>query len=100
MLPSQSGKPIIDSFTVTPASGEVVFTEFTFTCQAHDPDGSIATYVWDFDDKDDFEDDDTTTTGTYAWTYLEAGTYTARVQVIDNANNKSDAKSVQVIVTE
>ena len=103
-IPSQGGKPIIDSFTVSPTSGEAVFTEFTLICQAHDPDGFVELYVWDFDDKDEFEYDDITTnliciTGC---TYLEAGTYTARVQVYDNADpsNASDIKSVQVKVTE
>jgi hypothetical protein len=98
-IPSQGGKPIIDSFTVNPTSGQVLFTDFTFICQAHDPDGFIGLYVWDFDDKDAFEYDVITDFGMYQWAYLEPGTYTARVQVYDNANNASDIKSVQVTVT-
>lgn len=99
-IPSQGGKPIIDSFTVDPPSGSAVFTDFKLICQAHDPDGFVELYVWDCDDKDEFEYDDITTFGMYGCTYFEAGTYTARVQVYDNANNKSDIKSVQVKVTE
>jgi len=72
---------VIDSFTVDPVSGEAPLT-VTFTCQAYDPDGSIASYQWDFDG--DGNTDQSGSTGTVTHTYNEAGSYQATCTVIDN----------------
>jgi PKD repeat protein len=66
------------SFTVTPSSGKAPLP-VTFNGSAStDPDGSIATYLWDFGDS-------TTGSGaTTQHTYTSVGTFMARLTVTDN----------------
>ena len=87
--------PVIDSFTANPTSGEAPLA-VTFTCQAHDPDGSIVSYHWDFDG--DGNTDQTTTMGQASYTYNAAGTYPARVTVEDDqgASTTSGVKTISV----
>jgi PKD repeat protein len=91
--------PVIDSFTADPTS-EVAPLTVTFTCTAHDPDGTIARYKWDFDG--DGNVDQTTTTGTTIYTYDNAGIYQARVTVVDNngATAISDHLTISVQLSE
>ena len=88
--------PFIDSFTADPPNVNVGDT-VTFTCQAHDPDpdGSIASYQWDFDG--DGTVDQTTTDGSVSHTYNNAGTYRAEVTVTDDQGAVT-SKSVTVTV--
>ena len=85
----------IDSFTANPLSGAAPL-KVTFACQAHDPDGNITSYKWDFDG--DGTPDQETSTGTVTYTYDKAGVYIATVTVLDNkgAVQKSDSLTITV----
>ncbi len=99
---ANQGVPVIDSLTVFPDSGyagddEFTATNFIFTCIAHDPDGSVVKYVWDFDGDGEIDLEESTGAvwGVY---YFESGNYIVQVQVYDNDGNVSDIASVQVTV--
>ncbi len=80
----------VASFTYSPST--VFATEpVAFTSTSFDPDGSIATYAWDF--TNDGITDATTPTASY--TYAVAGTYTARLTVTDNLG--ASASTTQTI---
>ncbi len=102
---SNSGAPVIDSFTISPTSGQIYETFFTFTCEAHDPDGSIVAYWWDFDGSSGgsveqfWEWDATTLSSTFSATAYIAGTFTAYVSVWDDQDNYTIA-SASFEVTE
>ncbi|WP_271176070.1 PKD domain-containing protein [Leifsonia poae] len=57
-----------------------------------DPDGTIASYAWDFGDGD------TATTPTASHTYAQGGSYTVKLTVTDNAG-ATNTKTVAVTVT-
>ncbi len=88
--------PIIDSFTADPTSGDAPL-EVTFTCIAHDPDGSIAQYKWDFDG--DGSVDQTTTDAKVIHTYNNAGTYNAKVTVVDDDGTQTTSNPITITVT-
>ncbi len=102
---SGSGGP---SLTVSPASGQALVTEFTFTAQAGDLAGSVVEYWWDFDGDGyslgwaygvglDLPPAETNTaTGIKYWF---PGTYTAYVIMWDDYDNFEIA-STTVQVTE
>ncbi|MCD6493506.1 MAG: PKD domain-containing protein [Archaeoglobaceae archaeon] len=89
--------PIIDSFTANPSVG-LAPLNVTFTCNAHDEDGSIVGYEWDFDG--DGHIDNTTTTNTVTHKYTTPGVYNARVTVVDNDGNKVTSKDIKIYVGE
>jgi hypothetical protein len=100
-IPSQDGRPIIDSFTVSPTSGNID-TEFTLTCQAKDTDdGFVLFYYWDWDG-DLSEAEDWGGWGIYKLygVQLGVGSHKVSVMVEDDDGKQSDIKSVQVKVTE
>jgi PKD repeat protein len=74
------------------SSGTSADTPVTFTAQASDPDGTIASYLWDFGDG---------STGTGATTshlYGTGGTFSVTLTVTDNGG-KTVQVSHQVTVT-
>ena len=88
--PSDPATPEAE-FSVSTNSGNTPLT-VTFDASAStDSDGSIATYAWDFGDGETGEA--TTTTHTY----VETGTYTAKLTVTDN-DGLSDSNSQDIIV--
>ena len=87
--------PIIDSFTANPSVGLAPLS-VTFTCNAHDEDGSIVRYEWDFDGDNNI--DETTTVNTVTHEYTTSGIYNARVTVVDNYGNKATIKDVKIYV--
>ncbi|NIA30301.1 MAG: T9SS type A sorting domain-containing protein [Actinobacteria bacterium] len=87
--------PIIDSFTATPTQGAPPLT-VTFDCQAHDPDGTVASFRWDFEG--DGVMDDTTETGDNIHIYETNGTFEAKCTAVDNEGNSSESKSVMIYV--
>ena len=80
--------PQINSFTASPSSGAAPLT-VNFTCDAVDPDGSVAEYRWDFEG--DGQINTTTTSNTATFTYNSGGTYTARCTAIDNLGATAEA---------
>ena len=79
--PCPNRPPVIDSFTADPASGDAPL-DVTFICTAHDPDGGIASYQWDFDG--DGNTDQSGSAGTVTHTYNDAGSYQPTCTVVDN----------------
>ncbi len=84
--PNQNQYPLITSYKGLPSEGPVPLT-VTFTCDAYDPDGSIAEYRWDFDG--DGNIDKVSSNNTVSYTYEEIGTYNAKVIVVDNEGANS-----------
>ena len=80
--------PQINSFTASPSSGTAPLT-VNFTCDAVDPDGSVAEYRWDFEG--DGQINTTTTSNTATFTYNSGGTYTAKCTVVDNLGATAEA---------
>ncbi len=81
--------PVIDSYTVTPTSGTAPLTVI-FRCNAHDPDGTIVRYEWDFNG--DGYVDKTTTNGIVTYTYSASGVYNSEVSVVDNIGLRTSRK--------
>lgn len=80
--------------SAAPTTADPVTLTYTGTA---DPDGSIATYEWDFDG--DGNADQVTTVDHVTHTYPSAGTFQATVRVRDNGHELSDpapAKTVAV----
>ena len=86
--------PVIDSFTAHPTSGEAPL-EVSFTCQAHDPDGSIAQYQIAFGDGSS----DTNTTGSFTHTYSNPGSYQAVCTVQDDQGATVSSHPVTITVS-
>ena len=87
--------PIIDSFTAEPPSG-VAPLVVSFTCIAHDPDGTVVSYEWDFDG--DGVVDETTVDGSTSHTYEGPGTYWAQVTVVDDRGASTPSDQVPIVV--
>ena len=81
-------QPPVASFTATPSALTVAFNAGT----SSDPDGTIASYAWDFGDS-------TTGTGaTASHTYSSAGTYNVVLTVTDNDGAQtSSTQAVKVV---
>jgi PKD repeat protein len=91
-LPAPPNQPPTASFTYLPPA-PTVGTAVQFNANAsHDPDGSIASYLWEFGDG-------ATGSGiTTQHTYISAKTYTVRLTVTDNMGASNVAqKAVSVI---
>jgi PKD repeat protein len=93
---TQNQPPVIDSFTASPTTGTAPLT-VDFTCIAHDPDGSITEYRWDYDG--DGTVDETTATGSATHTYTTEGTYTATCTVVDDGGATATSNPVDITVT-
>ena len=76
-------QPPVVVFSASPDSGTAPLAT-TLTARADDPDSGegIAEYLWDFDN-DGFTDA-VTTTGSFSRNYPSAGSYTAKVTVVDH----------------
>ncbi|MDX9841719.1 MAG: PKD domain-containing protein, partial [Desulfobulbus sp.] len=73
-----ANKPPTAAATATPTSGTAPLTVSFDGSQSADSDGSIATYLWDFGDGS------TADGKTASHTYIDAGDYTAILQVTDD----------------
>ena len=71
-------RPPVASFTVTPAGGTAPVTVNFDASASSDPDGTIASYAWNFGDGG------TGASKTIAQTYTVAGSFTATLTVTDN----------------
>ena len=96
--PIPNEPPEIDSFTAEPTSGDAPLT-VTFTCEAHDNDGSVVEYCFDFDgDGENDQCDDSTNTATF--TYNFPGTYQATCTVIDDDEESVTSEPQEITVNE
>ena len=83
--PGENQRPTA-SFTADPAQGQAPL-EVSFDASAsEDPDGSIASYEWDFGDGE------TATGETVTHTYQDPGTYTATLTATDDEGRSDDAE--------
>ena len=82
-----SNQPPQVTITASPTSGNVPLT-VNFSANASDPDGSIASYSWDFDDGQ------TSGLAAVSHVYQTNGTFTATVTVTDNLGASAVASAV------
>ena len=88
-------QPAVDTFTADPSSGDYpLFVNFAAT--AHDTDGTIVSYAFDFGDGSAGQ---TGASASADHTYTSAGNYTASVTVTDNRGDMA-SKATAVAVTE
>ncbi|MEO8128061.1 MAG: glycoside hydrolase family 44 protein [Bryobacteraceae bacterium] len=85
-------RPPVASFTAAPASGTAPVAVSFDASASSDPDGTIASYAWTFGDGG------TGTGKTTVHTYSAAGSFTATLQVTDNAG-ASASTSKTIVVT-
>ncbi len=95
--PVSNEPPVIDSFTAEPNSGDAPL-DVTFTCEAHDNDGQIVSYGWDFDG--DGTVDETSEARTISHTYQDPGTYQVRCTVTDNDGDSVTSESQEITVNK
>ena len=88
--------PVVDSFTASPTSGNGPLT-VSFTCVAHDPDGQVVEYRFDFDG-DGTADETGNTTGQTTHTYSDPGTYQATCTVVDDGGLTATSNPVEITV--
>ncbi len=88
--------PTISSFSANSTSGHAPLS-VTFTCNASDSDGSIASYKWDFNGDGNVDKETTENTTTY--TYQNTGTYKAKVTVVDNEGAQTTSNELTITVT-
>ena len=81
--------PPVAMASATPTSGIAPLTVNFSAAGSNDPDGSIASYSWNFGDGTALG-----TTATVSHVYQSAGTYTAVLTVTDNRGAKSTAQAV------
>lgn len=81
----------------TPVSGAAPLAVNFTAAGSTDPDGSIASYEWDFNGDGTYETN-TGTTQTVSFTYTGGGTFSARLRVTDNEGAVSLA-SITITVT-
>jgi len=90
------GEPLNDSptasFTATPTTGSSPLTVQFNASGSSDPDGSIASYAWDFGDGD------TATGATATHTYTSAGVYVVLLTVTDD-EGATDTSDQTITVT-
>ncbi len=89
--------PVIDGFTATPTTGQAPL-RVSFTCTAHDPDGQVVEYQFDFDG-DGSADEQHNRTGQTTHTYSSSGTYNAYCIAIDNASQKGFSEVLKITVS-
>lgn len=88
--------PVISSFMASPLTGQAPLN-VQFAVNASDPDGIIALYRWDFDGNGTFDAETTTAPTSHMYPY--AGTYTSRIQVVDDKGATASSQ-LGIIVTQ
>jgi PKD repeat protein len=78
--------------SATPTNGDAPLTVAFSSTGTHDPDGTIASWLWSFGDGA------TSTARNPTHVYTSAGTYTAKLTVTDNRGGQA-SKTVQIKVT-
>lgn len=88
--------PVIDSFEADPTSGNTPLI-VSFSCTAHDPDGAINEYCWDF--TGDGNIDEISRAGAASHIYYDQGTYQASCTVVDNGGALTTSNPITINVT-
>lgn len=88
--------PVIDEFISDKTSGKVPLS-VRFECTAHDPDGVIAEYRWDFNG--DGLTDSITSQGIVEYTYGAMDTYAASCTVIDNEGAVASSPAITITIS-
>ncbi len=92
VVPPTGAVPIAVADNTAPTSG-IAPLAVTFSSNgSYDPDGSIASYSWDFGNGS------TSTSANPVFTYTTPGTYTASLVVVDNTGLSSVADTVTITV--
>jgi hypothetical protein len=89
-------KPPVASFTWTPSTPTINQGIAFNASTSSDPDGSILTYEWDWNNDGTYEGFDYIPTATHSW--AQAGNYSVKLQVIDNGGLTS-TKTITIYVT-
>ncbi|MCG3116672.1 MAG: PKD domain-containing protein [Candidatus Manganitrophus sp. SA1] len=91
LTPPAGNQPPVASFSASPTSGSVPLAVSFNASASSDPDGSIATFSWNFGDG-------TTGSGvTTGHTYQNSGTFTATLTVTDNSGaQNSTTRTISV----
>ncbi len=92
----QNNPPVV-SADVLPSNGAVPLT-VQLHGTAHDVDGQIVLYEWDFDG-DGIYDWTSTTTGDTSYTYTTTGTHNAIFRATDNQGASTTASAVTTVIT-
>jgi PKD repeat protein len=90
---SVGGQPPVAAASATPTSGTVPLAVAFSSAGSSDPDGTIVSYSWNFDDGG------TSNEANPAHTYSTVGVFNASLTVIDN-NGLSDVASVTITVND
>ena len=92
--PVPNQPPVIDSFSLSPTSGEAPLA-VTASCHASDADGSISTYRFDPGDGSGALE---SASGTFSHTYAAAGSYGATCTAVDDEGAETTSEPVMVSV--
>ena len=85
-------KPTVDTFSADVTEGDKPL-EVTFTCTAHDVDGTISSYSIDYGDGSNIESN---TTGVFSHAYKSGGRSYAVCTVFDNNGKNAQSKSILI----
>jgi PKD repeat protein len=88
--------PVIDLFTADMTSGTIPLTVH-FECEAHDPDGVVSEFRWDFDG--DGRIDTPTAQGIAEFTYQTTGIFPASCTVLDDSGAAVSSQPIAITVT-
>lgn len=92
IIPATGAAPIAVADNSAPLSGTAPLAVTFSSNGSYDPDGSIASYSWDFGNGA------TSTAANPVYTYTTPGTYTASLVVVDNSGLSSVADTVTIVV--
>ncbi len=88
--------PVIQGLSADKTSGKAPLT-IRFECTAHDPDGVIAEYAWDFIGNG--QTDTITHQGIVDYTYSTGGIYTASCTVTDNEGAAVSSSAITITIS-
>jgi len=87
--------PVIDSFTADVSSGKPPLTVH-FECAAHDTDGIVSEYRWDFNG--DGQIDTATSQGIVEFTYPSTGVFSTSCTVLDDSGAAASSPAITITV--
>jgi len=69
----------------------------SFSCSAHDPDGAVSEFLWDFDGNGQI--DTTTSQGISSYTFQSPGSFQVTCSVKDNSGATVQSPAITITVT-